>query len=166
MSWLACASAEERMKVQTIIATHLAPTARQPWRERSERVLRDPVAERPVFLQNFDEIDEHVLAPHARMLGEVVGDALVERFFLLLRPAVGHGELDQNEIVAARDAEIVAVIDEVALVVLGDDHEDVVLRDIELCDQRALDALRERLAISSGLAGANCAASERHVELL
>jgi hypothetical protein len=38
-------------------------------------VLRDPAAERPVLLDAFDEVDDHVVAPQLQLGVDVVGDA-------------------------------------------------------------------------------------------
>src|SRR5215471_17554204 len=101
---------------------------RQP---RPSSVLRDAVAERPVFLFDLDEVDDDVLAPQADACAEAVGDGLVEGLFGLDGPSVVEGELDDQRVGAALDSQIGRIDDERVARVLRDHLEAVVLGRLE-----------------------------------
>src|ERR1700737_3164981 len=94
---------------------HLPPTAC----DRSGRVRRLPVAEGPVFLWHFEEVDHHVLRPHPRVAAQVFGDPRVERPFLLERAPGVQGDLYEEESLASSNPEVGGVVDELARAVLG-----------------------------------------------
>lgn len=51
-------------------------------------MLRDAVAERPVFLWDFQKIHKNVFRPDAGDFGEILHDARVERLLLIGAPRV------------------------------------------------------------------------------
>src|SRR5262245_8461613 len=69
-------------------------------------ILRGAIAEGPVLLGHLDQIDEHVLRTQAWVAGKPIDDALVQRLLLLDAAGVADGELDDHEIVAPLDAEV------------------------------------------------------------
>ena len=73
--------------------------------------------------------------PSAR---EVVGDAAEERALLLQRAAARQRDLDDDDVVRARDAEVARVVDQVARLVLGEELEAIVRRHVDRLDQRAV----------------------------
>src|SRR3712207_908208 len=95
------------------------------------RVLRDAVTEGPVFLFDFNQVDEYILRAEARVFAQPLDDPLEECLLLLNRPRVADGQLDDDEIVASLDAKIVRTVEEVAVLVLADGDEEVVLGNVE-----------------------------------
>src|SRR5580658_9188449 len=98
---------------------------------RSPDVLRLAVAERPVFRKHLDQIDENILRPQSGILGQPFDDAPIELLLLCRRAGVADGDLNDDQIVAALDAEIIRAIDEIVRVMFGHGHEAVALGDIE-----------------------------------
>src|SRR6185295_17300549 len=82
--------------------SNLRTRRKEPSQELRD-VLRDAVAERPILLLNFEEIDEDVLRPQAGLLREQFDDARKKRFLLIDVARVGDGELDQHQVVGALD---------------------------------------------------------------
>src|SRR5882724_5032162 len=149
------------------LANHAGKTMSPPCLGAGERVedsgvLRFAATKRPVFLRDLDEVDEHVLRPHAGLFPKLFGDAAKQRLLLLQAACVRDGELDDHQVVAAFDAEIVRAIEEFVLVVLGNDHEAVVLRDVEGLAHCRIDALENGLAICGRFAAPKRDAGERH----
>src|SRR5712691_9538643 len=112
----------------------------------SGRVLCDAVAEGPVLLLRLDEVDEDVLGAHARRLAQTRRDAREQRFANLDAPARTERDLDEDDAVGPRDAEVAGVVDQSRLVVLGEDLEAILLGNSDGLDHRAVDRLRERAA--------------------
>src|SRR5580658_1012075 len=127
----------------------------------SSRVLRHPVAERPVLLLDLDKADEDVLAAQAEPAREPVGDRLEERLFLLDRPPLVPGDLDDHQILGAADAEIGRVECEVRRLVLADHLEAVVLRHAD-ADQGLMHDLADFLAVGRVPALAEFNSNKRH----
>jgi hypothetical protein len=84
---------------------------------RSLHVLRDVVAERPVFRQHFDQVDEDPFRAQAGVGGQFFDDAPKQLLLLRARAGVADGELNDDEVIAALDAEIVCVVGEIIFVV-------------------------------------------------
>src|ERR1700752_5312521 len=129
-------------------------------------VLRDAVAERPVFRKHLNEVDDDVPRPHPRILREPGANLGIRRLLLGARARVADGELNKNDIGAVADAEILGRVAEVSLVMLADNHETVVLGHVEHRAQRVVNAIEQGLAIGGGLASSERNAGERHVGLL
>ena len=55
---------------------------RQRRRIALKRILRFAIAERPILPGDFHQIDHHILRAHARLLGQNLGDALIQFSFL------------------------------------------------------------------------------------
>src|SRR5262245_65262013 len=125
-------------------------------------ILRHPVAERPVLGRYLHQVDEDVLRTKARIRGQALDDPAVKRLLLRRRPRIADRELDDHEIVAARDPEIRRAVGEVVVVMLGDGHEAIVVRHIEGLAQRVINAIENGLAIGSGLAPPQGNTCERH----
>ena len=85
------------------------PQPRRP----SRGVLGDAVAERPVLPLDLDQADRDVLTAQAHLRREAIGDRLVERLFLFDGPALVPSDLDDRQVFAAADVEVVQVEDEV-----------------------------------------------------
>src|SRR5512135_547401 len=130
----------------------------------SGSVLGDAMAEGPVFLGDLDEVDEDVLRPNPRLLGEVSHDRLIKVLLLLERPAGGHRDLDEHDAVAPRDAEVVPVEDEPALRAAVEDLEAVLRRDPDRLDERPVDAVADRGELLRGAAVEDVDADERHMD--
>ena len=75
-------------------------------RRRIGGVLRDAVADGPVLGQRLDEIDEDILRPNAGIVGELFDDAAIKRLLLREAARVVDRQLNDDEIIAARDSEI------------------------------------------------------------
>src|SRR5450631_2540305 len=69
-------------------------------------VLRDAVAERPVFLFDLDKIDKNVLASQPGIAHEIIGDRGVQRLLLFDAAALVAGDLNEGQVVGVDDAEI------------------------------------------------------------
>jgi hypothetical protein len=110
------------------------------------------MAERPVFRKHLDQVDENILGAQARILGQPFGDAPIKLLLLCRRTRVADGDLDLDQIVAAPDAEIVRVIDEIVFVMFGQDHETVAFGNIEGLAQGLIDTFKNGLAVGGGLA--------------
>src|SRR5262249_52935083 len=128
----------------------------------SSCILRHAVAERPVLLQHFDQVDEHVLRSDARLRPEEIRDARIERLLLRQRSRVVGGDLDDDDVVAAREAEIMGVVIEAVGIMLGDDHEAVALGHVEGLAHGAIDAVLDGPAVGRRLAGAQRDTDEWH----
>src|SRR6266850_2152636 len=100
-------------------------------------IRRLAIAEGPVFLGHLDQVDPGVLPAHAEH-SEVVSYATEERALLGERAAGADGELDDHDVVGARDAEVARVVDQVARLVLAQDLEAVAFRYADRLDQRAM----------------------------
>src|SRR5262249_3983490 len=135
-------------------------------RPRRSGVLRDAVAERPVFLPDLDEPDENVLAPQADARPQAGGDGLVEGLLGLDGASFVQRKLDDQRVGAALDSKIGRVDDERVGRVLGDHLEAVVLRGFERLDHRLVDDVGHGAAVARRLAGRQIDAYERHGGLL
>src|SRR5665213_455450 len=121
----------------------------------SLHILRLAVAERPVFRKRLDEVDEDILGTQAGACGQFRDDAPVKLLLLGGRAGVADRKLDVDEIVAALDAEIVRVVDEIVLVMFGQDHEAVAVGYVEGLPHRLIETLENGLAVDGGLAPAD-----------
>src|ERR1700679_2172821 len=119
---------------------------------RSSDVLRLAMAERPVFRKHLDQIDEDILRPQPGAVGQPFDDAPIQLLLLLHIARVADGDLNDDQIVAALDAEIIRAIDEIVLVMFGDDHEAVAFGDIEGLAHGLIEAFENGFAVGSGLA--------------
>jgi hypothetical protein len=81
--------------------------------------LRFAVAERPVFRKHLDQIDEDILRSQSGAFGQPFDDPPIQTLLLRYVAGVADGDLNDDQIVAALDAEIVGAIDEIVLVMLG-----------------------------------------------
>src|SRR5258708_17143266 len=97
------------------------------WPNARSGVLRDAVAEGPVLLLHLDEIDEDILAPEPDAFVQPIGDRLVEGLLDLDRATFVEGELDDQRVCAAFDAEIGRIDDQDFARVLGNRLEAIVL---------------------------------------
>jgi hypothetical protein len=68
-------------------------------------------------------VDEDILGADARCLCEPVDDRLVERLLLVDRPALVPRDLDDDQVIAAVDAEVARIEEEVVGVVFAHDLE-------------------------------------------
>src|SRR5713101_1565334 len=91
-------------------------------------VRHDTVAEGPVLLGNFDEIDEDVLPADARFPRQPVGDGAVESALLLERPAQVQCDLNEDDVLSPLDPEVAAIGDEGLARVFLDDLKAIVRR--------------------------------------
>src|SRR5690349_10060328 len=118
-------------------------------------------AEGPVLLRDLDEVDPDILATHAQAR-QVLGDAAVERALLRQRAADRQRDLDDDDVVRARDAEVARVVDQVTGLVLAQELEAVLQRDVNCLHQRLVHGLAELLAPRGSLALQYGYANERH----
>src|SRR5215510_4420492 len=128
----------------------------------ASRVLCLAVAERPVLLVHLDQVDEHVLRPDAWTLGKALDDSPEQRLLLFDRARVAHRELQDDEIVAAVDPGVVGIVVEIAGLMFADQHEAVVLRNVEGVPHGRVDVVANGLAVLRWLALAERNADERH----
>src|ERR687889_1601571 len=62
------------------------------------RVLRDSVTEGPVFLFDFDQVDEHILRAKAGLCPQILRDSLEQGLLLIEGSRVADGDLNDDEI--------------------------------------------------------------------
>src|SRR5215510_2874169 len=139
--------------------------------ERSSRrrvggVLCEAVANGPVLGQRLDEIDEDILRANAGIGDELLDDAAIKRPLLRQGPRVVDGQLNDDEIIAARDSEIRGAAAEISRVMLRDHHEEVIRWHIERLVHRLGESVENRLPIGGGLAPAQKDTGERHGVIL
>src|SRR5579859_155829 len=91
-----------------------------------------------------------------------VGYGLVEGSFLLDCPPRIQGDLDEDAVIGAADAEISRVEDEILRLMLGDDLEAVILRHVDGAAHGVIDHVADALAIVGGLSFDQVDADERH----
>src|SRR5439155_22379609 len=101
--------------------------------------------EGPVLLGHLDQVDPGVFAAQAQG-GQVVRNAAEKRALLRERPPRADGDLHDHDVIAARDAEVARVVDQVAGLVLSQELEAVELRHVDGLDQRAVDRVAELAA--------------------
>lgn len=121
------------------------------------------MAERPILLCHFDQADEHIVWPQAGTLAQQLRDAQVQRLLLLQRARVVGRDLDEDQVIAARHAHVGGVVAEVGGIVLGDDHELVILGHVEGLAQGLVQAVAKGLAVGLGFAGAHGDVEQGHV---
>src|SRR5262245_33114196 len=92
-------------------ARHLAFGRCLPVRQERSGVLGDSVAERPILLQDLDDVDEQVLAPQLGRFRQDVRHPGIERLLLLEPAGVVAEDLHEHLVVAALDLRVVAVVD-------------------------------------------------------
>jgi hypothetical protein len=83
---------------------------------RRSGVLRDAVAEGPVFLLYLHQTEKNVFAPKAEPVVQAVGDRLIEGFLDLDRSSLIQGELDDERICASLYVEIGRIESKVSFV--------------------------------------------------
>src|SRR5688572_9061712 len=93
-----------RAATSRYIAPYIAQSAARPL-----GVLGNAVAERPVFLDHFDQVDEHVLRAHAQPRVQAIGHGAIESLLGFDASALADRDLDEDAVVAALDAHVGAV---------------------------------------------------------
>jgi len=116
----------------------------------SGRVLGFAVAEGPVFLLYLDEVYEDVFPPEPDSRVKAIRDGFVERLFLIDRAALVPGDLDDHEILAAADAEIIGIEQEVPGLVRGDNLEAIVIGHPH-AEERVIDDAADLLTVGRAL---------------
>jgi hypothetical protein len=94
-------------------------------------VLSYAVAEGPVLFFNFDQADQNILLANTEFGVEMFGNGGVEGSFHFGGAAFVEGDLDEDDAVGAGDAEVFRIVDKGVVVMLGDDLEVVLGRDVE-----------------------------------
>jgi hypothetical protein len=92
---------------QRIHAQHPSYDKREP--ESGVHVLGFAIPERPVFPGGFDQVYEEILRRQARRFRQDFGHTLEEFSFLLRLPSKAHGDLNKDDVVGARNAEILRI---------------------------------------------------------
>src|SRR5271165_6844744 len=68
---------------------------------RGGRVLRFPIAERPVLFRHIDQIDEHILAPQLELAVQAIRQRLVEPLLHFQAASAVQRNLEEDAVVAA-----------------------------------------------------------------
>ena len=105
------------------------------------------MTEGPVFLFDFDQVDEHIFRAEAGLGAQSSGYPLEESLLLIDVPCVADRDLNDDEIIASFNAEIVRTIEEVVLLMLTDGDKEIVLRNGESLTESELDPVGQCLAI-------------------
>lgn len=116
------------------------------------RVLSFAVPKGPVLLTDLDETDKHVLATQLHTLLQSIGNRLVERFLLFDGSTVVEGDLNEDAIGRASDAQVAGVDAEIFGWMLIDDLEAVILGHIQRRAHRVVDDFAHGAAIIGWLA--------------
>ena len=82
----------------------------------------------------------------------MLGDAREESLLLMGAARVVDGNLNDHEIVVARDPQKIFAVNKIAFVIFVDRHETIVLRDVENLTHGLIETLKYRLAIFRRLA--------------
>ncbi|MGB6386548.1 MAG: hypothetical protein WBD25_22285 [Terriglobales bacterium] len=91
--------------------------------------MRFAIAERPIFLRHFHQIDEDILAANLQAFVQSVRNGFVEALLHLNCTAAIQSDLQKDAIVRSMNAKIISIKLQIRFVVLCDDLEAVVLRD-------------------------------------
>src|SRR5690349_7180743 len=108
-------------------------------------------AEGPVLLRDLDKVDPDILTTHAQAR-QVHRDAAVERALLRQRAADRQRDLDDDDVVRARDAEVARVVHQVTGLVLAQELEAILHRYVDRLYQRLVHRLAELLSPGGPLA--------------
>jgi len=111
---------------------------------RPTGVLRDAVAERPVFLDDFDEADDDVGPRDTRRRGQRVRDLGVKRALLFDRPAGIERDPDDDDRTGMADAQIFGRIDDLRRIGAGDDLKFIIDRDVYRFDECPMHGIADR----------------------
>src|SRR5438477_12068385 len=134
-----------------VIAASRAPVLRSVvW---SLGILGFAVTERPVFPDDFDEIDEEILRLEPWFLRQQLDRARVEITFLFRLSPRAQCDLHQHDVIGPVDAEISGIVDDAAGVVLAENLEAVVFGHGERLDHRLVNAVSDRTAVIGRLPG-------------
>ena len=106
------------------------------------------------------------MRPHVELAPELLGDALVERLLRLDAAALGQGDLDRDEALAALDVQVVRVVDQAVGLVLADDLELVLVRHVERFPHRPVHDVADLAAEALRLSAQQRDAYERHGDRL
>jgi hypothetical protein len=117
----------------------------------SRHVLGFTVTVRSARLGHLDEVDHRVLRPHSRLLGQQLGDLLVQVLLLLQWAPLVEGDLDEDDIVGALDVQLGRVVDQAVFAMLGNDRKLIVFRGANRFDQGTVDAIGEDPPVLGGL---------------
>lgn len=124
-------------------------------------VLGFAVAERPVLFLDLDKTDKDVLPPEPDSRVKAVGDGFVERLFLLRAPSLVPGDLYNDEVIAAVDANIIGIEQEVVVLVFTNNLESVVLGYTNI-DECFIDNAADLLPVGRILAFTNIDTNKWH----
>ena len=130
-------------------------------RSFSRRVLGFALADGPVLKPDIDEVDEDILGAAARCLSEPVDDRLVDLLLLAGRTALVPRDLNDDQVIAAVDAELARIEEEAAGVVFAYDLEAGVVRYSNADgDHRLIDDAADLLTVGRVLALAQVDSNE------
>ena len=127
--------------------------------------LRFAIPKGPVRARDLYQGYEHVLAAVAEAGMQAISNGFVESLLHFGRPASIQGELDEDTVCGAPDAQEVLVGNLVLRRMLIDDLETVVLWRLQNVDHGFIDDVADGAAIVIGLALDQINASERHGDL-
>src|SRR5215813_5732074 len=112
-------------------------------RLRASGVLGDTVAERPVLFLDLDQVDKHVLHAHVKLPVQPLGKRFVKMLLRFERAPLVQRDLDEDHAVAPGDVEIIRVVDEPGLIMLGDDLEIILGRHLDGLHHRTVDGVAD-----------------------
>src|ERR1700735_48042 len=110
-------------------------------------VLSHAVAERPVFLPHFGQVDEHILAPKLDALVKSVGDGSIEGLFRFDGSPVAERHLNEYAIRGSLNSEISAVEDEAIGGMLRNNLEPIIFRDAQGFQHGVIDYFADSFAV-------------------
>src|SRR6266567_515863 len=84
-------------------------------------ILSDPVAKRPVFFLDFDQIDQDIFCPNIKHRMEPLRDLQVEDLLCLESASLIQSDLDHEKAVGALDIQIGGIVDQTVVIMLGND---------------------------------------------
>ncbi len=98
---------------------------------RSRCVLSFSIAERPIFLRHFDQVDQDIFFAQLEAFVQAIGHRFVKTLLHLDRSAAVQGDLQKYAVVRSVDAKIIRIKLQAGFGMRGDDLEQVVFWDVQ-----------------------------------
>jgi hypothetical protein len=123
------------------------PLGNEPLGNEPLGVLGFAVAERPILLADFDQIDQDVFSAQLQFLMESIRYRFVKALLGLESAASVEGDLQKDTVVRPLDVQVSVVELQTRPVMFGDHLKPIVLGDAERIHHRAIHDLSDSLAV-------------------
>ena len=125
-------------------------------------VLGDAIPERPVFLFDLDQADEHILRLETDRLLQTLGNGLVQRLLQLDCATFVQRDLNHDQIIGVRNVQIHRRVEKISLGVFADKLEPVLRRAIDRVHHRLVHDITDLAPVVGVLAFHQGNSNERH----